>query len=150
MGLPLTHCTNLVMSAKVMRATPTCCCLPVAAAPAPKRRKLLGSDAAACPFFRLPVALTNALSTLSLPCAAAAPAPKRRKLGSDAIFGIRVGTDELDRLWNLTEDNLSGEIRVCIVAWLSPQCAARCDASGGVLHACGFAHFPPLPPCLQQ
>ncbi|PRW33147.1 THO complex subunit 1 [Chlorella sorokiniana] len=36
-----------------------------------------------------------------------APAPKRRKLGSDAIFGIRVGTDELDRLWNLTEDNLS-------------------------------------------
>ncbi|KAL4439830.1 hypothetical protein ABPG75_002831 [Micractinium tetrahymenae] len=36
-----------------------------------------------------------------------APAPKRRKLGSDAVFGIRVGTDELDRLWNLTEDNLS-------------------------------------------
>lgn len=41
---------------------------------------------------------------------AAAPAPKRRKLGSDAIFGVRVGTEELDRLWNLTEDNLSGEI----------------------------------------
>lgn len=36
-----------------------------------------------------------------------APAPKRRKLGSDAIFGIRVGTEELDRLWNLTEDNFS-------------------------------------------
>ncbi|PSC69291.1 THO complex subunit 1 isoform X1 isoform B [Micractinium conductrix] len=36
-----------------------------------------------------------------------APAPKRRKLGSDAVFGVRVGTDELDRLWNLTEDNLS-------------------------------------------
>ncbi|EFN51183.1 hypothetical protein CHLNCDRAFT_55304 [Chlorella variabilis] len=36
-----------------------------------------------------------------------APAPKRRKLGSDAVFGIRVGTDELDRLWNLAEDNLS-------------------------------------------
>lgn len=44
---------------------------------------------------------------------AAAPAPKRRKLGSDAIFGIRVGTDELDRLWNLTEDNLSGEGAIC-------------------------------------
>jgi hypothetical protein len=39
---------------------------------------------------------------------AAAPAPKRRKLSSDAIFGMRVGTEELDRLWNLTEDNLSG------------------------------------------
>ncbi|KAL4423622.1 hypothetical protein ABPG77_009209 [Micractinium sp. CCAP 211/92] len=36
-----------------------------------------------------------------------APAPKRRKLGSDAVFGVRVGTEELDRLWNLTEDNLS-------------------------------------------
>lgn len=24
------------------------------------------------------------------------------------MFGIRVGTEELDRLWNLTEDNLSG------------------------------------------
>ncbi|KAI3431826.1 hypothetical protein D9Q98_010579 [Chlorella vulgaris] len=36
-----------------------------------------------------------------------APAPKRRKLSSDAIFGMRVGTEELDRLWNLTEDNLS-------------------------------------------
>lgn len=42
------------------------------------------------------------------PVRAAAPAPKRRKLGSDAVFGIRVGTDELDRLWNLAEDNLSG------------------------------------------
>lgn len=32
---------------------------------------------------------------------------KRPKLSADAVLGIRVGTDELDRLWNLTEDNLS-------------------------------------------
>lgn len=80
------------------------------------------------------------------PSTAAAPAPKRRKLGSDAIFGIRVGTDELDRLWNLTEDNLSGEDKylmlVCAGAWLFPQCAAGCDVAGGVpANACGFANF---------
>ena len=51
--------------------------------------------------------------------AAAAPAPKRRKLSSDAVFGIRVGTDQLDRLWNLTEDNTSGEDLV--VGWAPGQ-----------------------------
>lgn len=35
---------------------------------------------------------------------------------SDATFGVRVGTDELDRLWNLTEDNLSCE-RGCVLRW---------------------------------
>ena len=38
----------------------------------------------------------------------AEPAAKRRKLSSEAVDGIGVGTDELDRLWNLTEDNVSG------------------------------------------
>ena len=45
----------------------------------------------------------------------AEPAAKRRKLSSEAVYGIRVGTDELDRLWNLTEDNLSGEWVGCPV-----------------------------------
>lgn len=35
------------------------------------------------------------------------PPYKRRKASAQAYFGIRVGTEELDRLWNLTEDNVS-------------------------------------------
>lgn len=35
------------------------------------------------------------------------PPRKRPRHSPDATYGICVGTDELDRLWNLTEDNLS-------------------------------------------
>eukprot|EP00887_Chlorella_sp_A99_P000489 scaffold17.g489.t1 len=35
------------------------------------------------------------------------PPAKKHKVAADVVYGVRVGTDELDRLWNLTEDNLS-------------------------------------------
>jgi THO complex subunit 1 len=35
------------------------------------------------------------------------PPKKRPRPSTDAHYGIHVGTEELDRLWNLTEDNLS-------------------------------------------
>jgi THO complex subunit 1 len=35
------------------------------------------------------------------------PPRKRPRPSPDAIYGIHVGTEELDRLWNLTEDNVS-------------------------------------------
>ena len=60
----------------------------------------------------------------------AEPAAKRRKLSSEAVYGIWVGTDELDRLWNLTEDNLSGEWVGC------PVCGGVvCGGGGGMLGA---------------
>jgi len=38
------------------------------------------------------------------------PSPrKRRRRSQDAVYGVELGTAELDRLWNLTEDNLSCE-----------------------------------------
>jgi THO complex subunit 1 len=41
-----------------------------------------------------------------------APPDKKRKLSSDAVYGVRMGTEELDRLWNLTEDNVSSELKM--------------------------------------
>ena len=35
------------------------------------------------------------------------PPQKRPRPSPDATFGVRVGTEELDRLWNLTEDNVN-------------------------------------------
>ena len=60
--------------------------------------------------------------------AAAAPAPKRRKVGPEAVFGVRVGTEQLDRLWNTTEDNTSG--------------AMRCGACSGMCRVWGLTVSP--------
>lgn len=41
-----------------------------------------------------------------------APPPKRPRPGPEAVYGVRVGPEELNRLWNLTEDNLSSELNM--------------------------------------
>jgi THO complex subunit 1 len=41
----------------------------------------------------------------SLP--ASYPPPKRARTSSEAVYNIRMGTEPLDRLWNVTEDNVS-------------------------------------------
>lgn len=35
------------------------------------------------------------------------PPPKRARTSSEAVYNIRMGTEQLDRLWNVTEDNVS-------------------------------------------
>ena len=53
---------------------------------------------------------------------------KRRKVGPEAVFGVRVGTEQLDRLWNTTEDNTSG--------------AMRCGACSGMCRVWGLTVSP--------
>jgi THO complex subunit 1 len=60
--------------------------------------------------------------------AEAFPPRKRRRPSAEAVYGVGMGTDELDRLWNLTEDNTSGECapassaRPAVVGILFPGC----------------------------
>ncbi|KAL6785389.1 hypothetical protein ACKKBG_A00065 [Auxenochlorella protothecoides x Auxenochlorella symbiontica] len=62
---------------------------------------------ASCPkeAFERPAAAPPAAAKTTDPLG---PPFKRRKPSRDAVFGVTLGTEELDRLWNLTEDNLSG------------------------------------------
>lgn len=63
--------------------------------------------AALCP--KAPLEVAPAVAPPGAADAEVAPPRKRRKPSSEAVFGVTLGTDELDRLWNLTEDNTSGE-----------------------------------------
>lgn len=60
---------------------------------------------AGCP--KEPFERPDAPPLAPLPAPLARPA-KRRRPGPEAYYGVTLGTDELDRLWNLTEDNVSG------------------------------------------
>lgn len=58
------------------------------------------------------------------------PPAKKRKVVVEAMYGVRVGTDELDRLWNITEDNLSCGWLLLGYAWLPgwrSLCAPGCQ-----------------------
>lgn len=57
-----------------------------------------------CPDFQKP---PLAMPADAPPADQLVPPHKKRRISSEAYYGIRVGTEELDRLWNISEDNLS-------------------------------------------